>query len=78
MAVGTSRDDANIVGILNSGNYTSSKNKFLPGLADVENMNTWAGSGGCAGPSIDYALAPSTLLFQTYGSICLSQFLVPI
>jgi len=33
-------DDTNVAGILNSSNDTGSQNNFLPGLANVNDVNT--------------------------------------
>jgi hypothetical protein len=41
MAVGTGRDDTDIIRVLNGSNDTSSENELFPGLSNVENMNTW-------------------------------------
>jgi len=40
VAVGTGGNDTNIIGVFDSSDDTSSKDKFLPSLANVENMNT--------------------------------------
>jgi hypothetical protein len=39
MAVRTSRDGADVVGVLNSGNNASSEDELLPGLADVDEVD---------------------------------------
>jgi len=40
MAIGTGGNDTDIIRVLDSSDDTSSKNKFLPSLANVENMDT--------------------------------------
>lgn len=40
VAVGTSRDDTDIVGVLDSGNDTGGENEFFPGLSNVKEVNT--------------------------------------
>ena len=39
VTVGTSRDDTDIVGVLNSGNDTGGENELFPGLANVDDVN---------------------------------------
>jgi hypothetical protein len=41
VAVWTSRDDTNIIWVLNGSDDTSSENEFFPGLSNVDNMDTW-------------------------------------
>lgn len=40
VAVGASRDNTDIVGVFDSSQNTSSENDLLPGLANVQNMDT--------------------------------------
>jgi len=81
MTIGTGRNDTNIIRVFDSSDDTSSKDKFLPSLANVENVNTCEIQNTykrTISHSIMISNTPSALLFQTYDSICLSQFLVPM
>lgn len=40
VSVRTSGDDTNVVRIFNGSDDSGSENEFLPGLADVENVNS--------------------------------------
>jgi hypothetical protein len=42
VSVGASRDDTDVVGVLDGGDYTCGKDKLLPSLANVENMDACA------------------------------------
>lgn len=81
VAVGTCRDNADIVGVLNGSNDTGGENELFPGLADVNDVDTFK-NVVFVSESVSEFLGrldvPSARLFQTYGSICLSQFFVPM
>ena len=72
VTVGTSRDDTDIVGVLNSGNDTGGENELFPGLANVDEVDTCGIAGGNWYALNEYCLrpdkprnAPSDLRFQT-------------
>lgn len=81
VTVRTSRNDTDIIRIFDSSDDTSSEDKFLPSLANVKNVNACEIENTCettVSRLVTISNTPSALLFQTYGSICLSQFLVPM
>lgn len=41
VAVWASRDDTNVIWVLDGSDNTGSENELLPGLADVEDVNTF-------------------------------------
>lgn len=43
VAVGSRRDDNDIVGVLDGGNDTGSEDKLLPGLSNVQNVDPCVG-----------------------------------
>ena len=72
VTVGTSRDDTDIVGVLNSGNDTGGENELFPGLANVDEVDTCGIAGENWYALNEYCLrpdkprnAPSDLRFQT-------------
>ena len=72
VTVGTSRDDTDIVGVLNSGNDTGGENELFPGLANVDEVDTCEFAGENWYALNEYCLrpdkprnAPSDLRFQT-------------
>lgn len=42
VAVRASRDDTNVIWVLDSSDNTGSENELLPGLANVEDMDTFS------------------------------------
>jgi len=64
VTVGASRDNANVVGVFNSGNDTGSENKFLPGLSNVQDVDTCPESQR-KWKFVEILNAPSARLFQT-------------
>lgn len=42
LAVGAGGDDADVGGVLDSGDDTGCKDDFFPGLADVDDVDTWS------------------------------------
>ena len=72
VAIRTSRDDTDIVGVLNSGNDTGGENELFPGLANVDEVDTCGIAGENWYALNEYCLrpdkprnAPSDLRFQT-------------
>jgi hypothetical protein len=41
VTVGSGRDDGNVVGVLDGGEDSGSKDELLPSLTDVEDVDTW-------------------------------------
>ena len=41
VTVRSSRDDGNVCGVLDGGENSGSKDELLPGLTDVEDVDTW-------------------------------------
>jgi hypothetical protein len=62
------RDHTNVVGVLDSSNNPRSKDELLPGLSDVDNMNTYTEKKpvmrGYTEGQVP-ACSPSCRLFQT-------------
>lgn len=85
VAVRAGRDDDHVAGVLDGSNNSGSEHKLLPGLAEVDDVHTYeAKYVGISIVTLTWFAGdaegdvPSALLFQTYGSICLSTFLVPM
>jgi hypothetical protein len=45
VTVRSGRDDGNVVGVLDGGEDSGSEDELLPGLADVEDVDTWGLAG---------------------------------
>lgn len=45
VTVRSGRDDSNVVGVLDGGEDSGSEDELLPGLADVEDVDTWGLAG---------------------------------
>lgn len=78
VAVRPGRDHTDVARVLNSGNNTSGKDDLLPSLANVEDVDACCKESDYGPHKKVWPNAPSARRFHTYGSMLLSQFLVPM
>lgn len=65
VTVGSGRDNTDVVGVLDGSEDTGSKNELLPGLADVDNVDTFAVISSHPSDESIKLDPPSARLFQT-------------
>jgi hypothetical protein len=65
VAVRASRDDANVVEVIDGSNDTCSKNELLPRLADVDDVDACMGVRRMYIAPMGDVCSPSARLFQT-------------